>query len=134
MKEAMNIIWNPKTMSTGVPEVDAQHQEWIWRFNEFDTALHQSHGADAVQAALNFFSKYADNHFKMEEACMDARHCSAAQINREDHARMRSILAGYQRYTSQHGFSMIEVASLRQIMEDWLVKHILTIDIQLRDT
>lgn len=129
----MNIVWNAEKMATGVPEVDAQHREWIKRFNEFDTALSESHGAQAVQAALDFFSHYADTHFKLEEACMDARHCPAAHANREDHERMRSILAGYQKYTQKHGFSMIEVASLRQIMEDWLIKHILTIDIQLRD-
>ena len=64
---------------------------------------------------------------------MAKRNCPAVRINKEDHDRMRAILAGYKKYTSQQGFSLSKVASLRKIMEDWLVKLILTIDIQLRD-
>ena len=58
------IIWNPKTMATGVPVVDAQHQEWIRRYNEFDEAISQGKGMNVVQNTLDFFLAYADVHFK----------------------------------------------------------------------
>jgi hypothetical protein len=47
---------------------------------------------------------------------------------------MRSILAGFKSYAKTHGYSMFEMIGLRMQMEEWLVKHILTIDIQLRDS
>ena len=107
------ITWNPKTMATGVPEVDAQHQEWIRRYNQFDDAINQAKGIEAVQSTLDFFIRYADVHFKFEETVMDECHCPAAKDN---HAAIK------------------EVTGLKHQMEGWLVKHILTIDIQLRDS
>ena len=128
------ITWNPKTMATGVPEVDAQHQEWIRRYNQFDEAISQGKGIEAVQSTLDFFISYADVHFKFEESVMDERHCSAAMDNQAAHEHMRNILRGYKSYVNKHGFSIAEVQGLKHQMEEWLVKHILTIDIQLRDS
>jgi hemerythrin-like metal-binding protein len=129
----MQINWDPKKMATGVPEVDAQHQEWIRRFNDFDAAVSQGKGLDVVRSTLDFFANYADTHFKLEEAAMDERHCLAAAANRAAHEQMRSILAGFKTYIKRQGISTVEVAALRMEMQEWLVKHILTIDIQLRD-
>lgn len=128
------IIWNPKTMSTGVPAVDAQHQEWIRRYNEFDEAICRGKGMSVVQSTLDFFLAYADVHFKYEESVMDERHCPAARMNRNDHEHMRHILSGFRAYTKKYGYSISEIISLKLRMEEWLIKHILTIDIQLRDS
>jgi hemerythrin-like metal-binding protein len=128
------ITWNPKTMATGVPEVDAQHQEWIRRYNQFDDAINQAKGIEAVQSTLDFFIRYADVHFKFEETVMDECHCPAAKDNHAAHEHMRNILRGYEAYAKKHGFSIKEVTGLKHQMEGWLVKHILTIDIQLRDS
>jgi hemerythrin len=128
------IVWNPKTMSTGVPKVDAQHQEWIRRYNLFDDAITQGKALDVVQSTLDFFVEYADFHFDFEESVMEERHCSAAAANKADHEHMRNILRGFNKYVKKHGFSVSEVISLKIEMEEWVVKHILTIDVQLRDS
>lgn len=128
------VIWNPEKMSTGVEGVDAQHQEWIRRYNEFDDAITHGHGLETVQAALDFFIQYADTHFKYEERVMDERHSKVAKANRAEHDHMRNILKGYQTYTKKHGFTLADIIGLKLQMEDWLIKHILTIDIQLRDS
>jgi hemerythrin len=129
-----DIIWDPQKMATGVPTVDAQHQEWIRRYNKFNNAIHQGEGIEAVQSTLDFFVDYADTHFKFEEAVMAERNCPAAKDNLAAHEHMRSILAGFKSYAKTHGYSMFEMIGLRMQMEEWLVKHILTIDIQLRDS
>lgn len=128
------ISWNPKTMATGVPVVDAQHQEWIRRYNEFDKAISQGKGLEAVQDTLDFFIAYADVHFKFEEAVMAERRCPAAEANRVAHEHMRNILNGFKKYAQKHGYSMSEIVSLKLRMEEWLVTHILSVDIQLRDS
>lgn len=128
------ISWDQEAMSTGVPEVDAQHQEWIRRFNQFDEAINQGKGVDAIQKTLDFFITYADVHFTFEEAVMDKHNCPAAKDNREAHGKMRRILRGYKTYVEKHGFSILELRGLKYQMERWLIEHILTIDIQLRDT
>jgi hemerythrin len=129
-----DITWNPQKMATGVPAVDAQHQEWIRRYNNFNNAIQQGKGVEAVQSTLEFFVDYADTHFKFEEEIMSEHNCAAAKANLEAHEHMRNILAGFKSYAEKHGYSMSEMIGLRIQMEEWLIKHILTIDIQLRNT
>lgn len=128
------IAWNPETMSTGDPKVDAQHQEWIRRYNKFDAAIDQGKALDVIQGTLEFFIEYADFHFEYEERVMDERHCAAANANRTDHDHMRNVLKGFKNYVKKHGYTVSEIISLKLEMEEWLVKHILTIDIQLRNS
>ncbi len=129
----MGIIWDPKKMATGVAAVDAQHQEWIRRYNEFDDAISKGMGLVVVRSTLDFFANYAETHFKLEEGYMAERHCPAEEANRAGHNQMRKILAGFKSYVARQGVSMVEVATLKMEMQEWLTNHILTIDIQLRD-
>ncbi len=129
----MKIEWDPDKMATGVPDVDHQHQEWIQRYNEFDEALSAGHGLEAIRSTLDFFANYAETHFALEEARMAEYNCPAAAANRADHQKMRIILSGLRNYVAKRGASLIEVEGLRQKMSDWLINHILTIDIKLRD-
>jgi hemerythrin-like metal-binding protein len=119
-------------MATGVPDVDDQHQEWIARFNKFDDAVSNGRGLEEIQSTLDFFADYAETHFHLEEARMAERDCPAAEENRIDHNQIRSIIAGYRQYVKRNGASVIEVMGLRLRMQEWLVNHILTIDIRLR--
>ncbi len=128
------INWDPQTMSTGVPVVDDQHQEWIRRYNEFDNAISQGKGLEAIQSTLDFFIAYADVHFRLEESIMDSCHCPAAKTNRKDHDHIRNILQGFNVYVKKYGYSINEIISLKRRMEDWLVRHMLTVDIQLRNS
>jgi hemerythrin-like metal-binding protein len=132
-KVNMRIEWDPEKMGTGVPEVDRQHREWIRRYNQFDEAVSAGQGLEAIRTTIDFFANYAETHFKLEEARMDEYNCPAAAANRADHNKMRTILSGLQSYVSKRGASLIEVESLRQRMSDWLINHILTIDIRLRE-
>ena len=129
----MIIKWDPEKMATGVPEVDEQHQEWIRRYNEFDEAVSEGKGLEVVRDALVFFANYAETHFRLEEACMNKRHCPAAEANRAGHERMRNILIGFDEYVERKGVSMVQVTILKKEMQEWLIEHMLTIDIQLRD-
>ncbi|MFZ5912499.1 MAG: bacteriohemerythrin [Chloroflexota bacterium] len=128
------IIWDPEKMSTGVPGVDAQHQEWIRRYNSFCDAITQGKGMEEVKRTLNFFIEYADTHFNYEEKVMAERHCRTAEANRAAHENMRQILAGFNGYVAQHGYSIMEMQGLRLQMEKWLINHILNIDLGLRET
>ena len=128
----MMIVWNLEKMGTGVAEIDAQHQEWIYCFNEFGNAITQGRGKKAVEQTFQFFILYTEIHFKTEEVCMHERRCPAALENRAAHQRLRSMLSRYQKGTVLNGFSMTDVAVLRQTMAEWLVNHIMTIDTQLR--
>ena len=129
-----NINWEPQKMATGISEVDTQHQEWIRRYNEFNDAIQQGKGIESVQGTLDFFIDYADIHFELEEAAMAERNCPAEKANLLAHQHMRNILIGFKSYSQKYGYSISEIMGLRIQMEEWLVEHILTIDIQLRES
>jgi hemerythrin len=129
----MTIKWVYKKMTTGLSEIDEQHKEWIRRFNEFDNAVINRKGQDAIQSAISFFAQYTETHFAREEACMTQYHCPAQAANRAAHDEFRAKLSEIKGWVEQEGATMVEVMALEQALEEWLVNHICAIDVQLRD-
>jgi hemerythrin len=88
---------------------------------------------DFIRKTTDFFIVYADTHFKLEEAYMDEKYCPAAEVNWKEHQVMRHMLFGLNRAIDKKGASVTDVIILKLDMEKWLIHHILTVDIQLRD-
>jgi PAS domain S-box-containing protein/hemerythrin-like metal-binding protein len=128
----MAIQWDHERMTTGSAAMDAEHQEWILRFNQFDTALVNRLGVDVIYAALQFFAAYSEAHFPDEEALMDQAHCSAAALNRAEHNRFREKLAALNDRFQSDRVSLVDVLELKTELEQWLVRHICEVDAQLR--
>jgi len=127
----MAIEWDYARMTTGLPGIDAEHQEWIRRFNEFDTAVTSGQGLETIQDTLNFLATYAETHFAHEEA-LAARHGSpVAALNRANHDQFRAQIQDIQAWIQQEGASLVEVVSLKIDMEQWLINHICKVDTQL---
>lgn len=129
----MAITWNPEKMATGFADVDAQHQEWIRRYNQFDSAIQNQHGLESVRSTLDFFINYAETHFALEEARMAESHCASAAANRAAHQVMRDMLVGFKKYLSNKEISLSDVVTLKLDMERWLTNHILEVDMKLKD-
>ena len=128
----MAIEGNDKKMATGFPEIDGQHKEWIRRVNEFDDAVINRKGQEAIQNTLDFLNQYSETHFAGEEALM-AQHKSPIQKqNRAAHDEFRGKLAEIQSWVKNEGATSVEVVELKDIVEQWLVNHICTIDVKLR--
>jgi hemerythrin len=128
----MAIEWNDEKMATGLPEIDAQHKEWIRRFNEFDDAVVSQKGQGAIQSALDFLTQYSEIHFAGEEASMARLNSPALAANRAAHDEFRGKLAEINAWVKREGVTMVEVIALKLMLEEWLVNHICTIDVQLR--
>jgi hemerythrin-like metal-binding protein len=130
----MTIEWNGEKMATGLSDIDAQHKEWIRRFNEFDAAVVSRKGQDAIQSTLDFLAQYTEIHFAGEEASMARLHSPALAANRAAHDEFRGKIAEIKAWVKQEGATPVEVVALKVTLEEWLVNHICTIDVQLRDT
>ena len=130
----MTIEWSAERMATGLPEIDTQHQEWIRRFNEFDIAVVNLQGHNTILSTLDFLTQYAETHFASEEASMSRINSPAQAANRTAHDEFRRKLAEIKAWVRHEGVSMVEVIALKVILEEWLVNHICTIDVQLRGT
>ena len=130
----MAIEWNAERMATGLPEVDSQHQEWIRRFNKFDNAVVNRQGHNAIRSTLEFLTQYSETHFATEEASMARINSPALAPNHAAHDEFRRKIAELMAEVSREGVSMVEVMALELTLEEWLVNHICTIDVQLRGT
>ena len=129
----MKIIWNDETMATGFPEIDLQHKEWIRRVNEFDEAVITNKGRETIQNTLDFLEEYSETHFGDEETIM-ADHFSPVQVlNKTSHNEFRETLAEIRSWVKNEGATSVEVVGLMIDLEEWLVNHICTVDVQLRN-
>ncbi len=128
----MALAYNPKTMATGVPSVDAQHQELFRRVNQLHDAMRQGRGREEVGKLLEFLGGYIVEHFTEEEQWMERLKCPAAAENRQAH---RHLLAKFQEFRAafQKGeLSPTALIQLYDVLTDWLVKHVQGVDVRLR--
>ncbi len=129
----MSITWDEQRMTTGVPEIDAQHQELIRRFNSFHDAVVHARGREAIGQTLRFLHEYARTHFSKEEACMAAYRCPAAATNKAAHDEVRAQLAKIEERMDRAGIQSIDVVQLELILGNWIRDHICTVDVKLRE-
>jgi len=126
------IEWNYELMTTRSPEIDAEHTEWIRRFNQFEDAVLNRRGVEAMHDALQFFFSYTATHFPHEEALMERHKCPSADLNRAEHGRFVEKLRATEAWIGSDGASMVEVMGLKADLEHWLTNHISKVDAQLR--
>jgi hemerythrin len=128
----MAIEWNEKKMATGFPGIDAQHKEWIRRCNEFDDAVVNRKGKEAIQNTLDFLTQYTETHFVAEEVLMAKHNSPIQEQNRAAHNEFRGKLAEIRAWVKNERVTSVEVVELKIAIEQWLVNHICTVDVQLR--
>ena len=129
----MAIEWNEAKLGTGLTDIDAQHREWLRRYNEFDNAVMNGQGLDVIFSTLAFMVQYTETHFSHEEARMAERGCQAQDANRAAHVQFRTRLDEMLSWLENAKPTTVEVVILKQELEDWLTNHISTIDVQLRN-
>jgi len=128
----MAIEWNDEKMATGFPEIDTQHKEWIRRINEFDDAVVNHKGLEVIQNTLDFLAQYSETHFAGEEALMTQHNSLVQEANRAAHNEFRGKLSEIRTWVKNEGATSVEVVALKNALEEWLVNHICTVDVQLR--
>jgi hemerythrin-like metal-binding protein len=129
----MSIEWDFVKMTTGLAEIDAQHKEWIRRFNEFDEAVMHWKGLEAFQEAFTFLEGYTETHFTLEERRMEEYRCPSRAANLVAHLAFLGKLEEIRNWVQQGGASPVEVLELKTALEEWLAMHICTIDVRLRE-
>lgn len=125
------IMWNDG-MTTGIPEIDAQHLELIDRFNKLDRALAEGRGREEIAETLNFVMFYTQWHFGREERCMDEYGCPIAETNREQHAWFLSEFQQLYDSYYENDTNTALIIEAFQKLEQWIVNHITRTDTQLR--
>ncbi len=129
----MAISWK-ESYCTGVRQIDEQHQK-LFRFaSTLDRLVDEGSGSGPeLDHLLMFLEGYARSHFAYEEPCMARLRCPTARANKKAH---REFLEFYDVILNEYrtcGGSLDLVRQLRNWLNKWLVDHICSIDMGLRD-
>jgi hemerythrin len=127
----MAIEWND-SMSTGVADIDAQHQELIAMLNGLSDAMRSGKGKEEIETMLVFAGEYAQKHFACEERYFAQYNCPTGPQNKAGHehfiARFTELIENFR----EQGDSFALVMKIYNELSNWLVQHILGIDTTLR--
>lgn len=124
--------WTEK-LSVGVSTIDSQHQELFKRINNLVIAIKQHRCKDEIDGTLKFLDDYARIHFSEEEKQMQATNYSGYDEQREDHGKYLAALAELKEQASLprvQGSSYDLSATTNQVVVDWIVDHIMRIDMK----
>ncbi|NMC84006.1 MAG: hypothetical protein GYA58_01850 [Anaerolineaceae bacterium] len=129
------INWEPN-MSTGDDHTDAQHRALIEKFNELSEVFSGTNQAEMRRAAaelLDFLQFYAAWHFEQEEILMEQKRCPLAETNKAAHADFLQRFGDFYTRWQLTNMDINLARATYQSLADWIVNHILTIDVHLRD-
>ncbi|NTW86293.1 MAG: hemerythrin family protein, partial [Holophagaceae bacterium] len=115
------LVWNPE-WNTGIELIDLQHQALLSQVDELLGAIHSNDMDGRLPGLLAFLADYVEEHFRMEEAQMEASAYPGTVAHRAIHDDMRQqVVALVARYQLDSHAVTDEVLDF---VTDWLIKHI----------
>lgn len=124
--------WTEK-LATGISTIDSQHQELFKRINNLVAAIKQRRCKSEIDGTIKFLDDYARVHFSEEEKHMRAANYGALEEQREAHKKYLITLAELKKEASLlriQGSSYDLSATTNQVVVDWIVDHILKMDMK----
>jgi hemerythrin len=127
--------WTEK-LSIGVATIDRQHKELFKRINNLVLAIKQHRCKEEIDSTIKFLDDYARVHFAEEEKHMQEARFPGLEEQRQDHKKYLAALAELKKQASLpriQGASYDLSATTNQVVVDWIVAHILKIDMKFGD-
>lgn len=113
----------------GVPLIDGQHQKLTKMINDFHSATKTGHNRAEAFFLLNGLIRYAEEHFRDEEALMAASHYPELTRQKIEHEkfilRVFELAASYEKKEAE----IDEI--VMSFLKTWLIDHILKEDRKL---
>ncbi len=124
--------WTEK-LSIGVKTIDSQHKELFKRINNLVVAIKQQRCKEEIDSTIKFLDDYARIHFAEEERHMRQTQYPGLEEQRQDHKKYLAALAELKKQAALpriQGASYDLSATTNQVVVDWIVAHILKIDMK----
>lgn len=129
----MTFYWT-ESMSTGVSEIDGQHQALIQQINRLEEMVKvdpESVRQEHILDMFDYLSDYARTHFDDEERQMETFACEAAEKNKKAHKQFLEMITQLrEEYQNDVPTSQL-TQDIHDKLGDWFVNHICTIDHEL---
>ncbi len=117
------------SFSVGVPVIDADHKTLISLLNQMHEARQEGHTREVVGSILNVLVEYTVHHFQREEKLMDMAGYPGAQAHKEMHRKLAAEAKLFQLQYEEGRHAAVD--ELFEFLKNWLVGHILGVDIQI---
>jgi hemerythrin len=130
MKNNINYVdWDDKYL-IGINSIDAQHKHFVGILNRLFLVI-QSESNDSVTNIINELVDYADRHFATEERYFKKHNYPYSLEHTNEHNKIkRKIIKLLNSKTSDQfklGYSLLD------LLEEWLFKHIIAVDVKYVD-
>lgn len=128
------LSWSER-LSVGVPELDEDHKTLINIINSLrDEAEGEETYAKRVNRQLNALIRYAETHFAREERVMSVCGYKALPEHHGEHEDFVVKITDVARRFREdpEGSSHLVGDELLEFLEDWLIKHILVVDMDYK--
>jgi hemerythrin len=120
-------------LAIGISSIDSQHKELFKRINNLVVAIKEKRCKSEIDDTIKFLDDYAKVHFAAEEKHMLEANYDGLEKQREDHRKYLAALAALKEQASKprvQGSSYDLSATTNQVVVDWIVDHILKIDMK----
>jgi hemerythrin len=121
------IPWGPH-LSVGVLTMDAHHRKLVDMINELHAAMRERRGLAVTSGLLKSLSQYVKYHFHEEEVLMERANYEGIGIQKEAHRYFLDAVAKMEKRWLEGDKSV--PAEMMSLLQNWLVKHIQTLDKQ----
>ena len=130
--EARENAWAPwdESLSVGIDVIDEHHRYLFDLINDLYDVVINKLGAREVARLIKALDAYAKVHFRAEEQMMT--HYGYDGIHRQKHQHHAFEAKIGEFYEELHANPLVAQFDVLSYLRDWLVKHILVEDIQLR--
>ena len=130
----MALVWSDLVYSTGLAQIDAQHQELFKQINALLEKSVLEESAEDIKKLLEFLGNYVLTHFKYEEEIMEQQTCSKRYANVIAHRKFIKDFKALKSRFEKEGASPAFIVDTQSLLVKWLSNHIIKIDCALRDT
>lgn len=122
--------WRPE-MTTGLPDIDAQHRAMVARIEGLHDAMLRGEAAATVGPLLDELERATRVHFEAEERCMARYACPAGAANVAEHRRFLARFLEFRARLDREGPSAGLVVAIRIELGEWFAHHMRRTDAQL---
>jgi hemerythrin len=124
--------WTDK-LATGVATIDSQHKELFKRINSLVRAIKERRCKSEIDNTLKFLDDYARVHFSEEEKHMRETNYAGLEEQLAGHKEYLTALAELKEQASLpriQGSTYDLSTTTNQVVVDWIVAHIMTLDMK----
>jgi hemerythrin-like metal-binding protein len=112
------------SLATGIERIDRQHQVLMASIRDFQQAVQEGSGHEALAGMVSQMSRYAEDHFTLEEAYLAHLKYPHLPAHREEHARLRARVLYLQQRLAGGGPAKVQelAAQLCKYFRDHILK------------